>query len=618
MSAQTGSHDPDRPQDPNLNALWARAILEELVRAGVRHVCISPGSRSTPLTLAAASHPRLRAHSHIDERCAAFFALGLGKATGAPAALICTSGTAGAHYYPAILEAAHARVPLIALTADRPFELQGTGAGQTMEQKELFGRHVRMHLHLERPDVTGQALRHVRVCVDRACAAAMGRTGANAPGPVHINVPFREPLAPLPRPGQIPKNLLEDEPLGALGREQAPLVTISREPAPPAEADVEVLVEALRQARRPVIVCGPAEPIHGHIGAAAIALARAAGAPLLADPASGARRAPGAAGVAGSCQDAYLRSEPWRATHAPDLVVRLGAQPTSKVYRFWREQHPQATEILIDPFGQLLDQPQQAARLITAAPEPLCQRVAARHERPGCDPEWRQAFVRAERVADEALEAALAEAGDSLWEGAIARDVAEALPAEAALFAASSMPIRDLDTFARASDTPLEVLANRGVNGIDGLISTAMGVAAASARPCALLIGDVAFLHDVGGLLAASRGFDPRSPEPDLTVVLVHNGGGGIFEHLPIAGISAPGVPEHYERHFLTTHEVDFASVCRGYGVAHHLIEGRRALQDALAGCIGRPGVQVLEARVDLEENLARHRRAWDAVAAAL
>lgn len=595
-------------RDANPNTLWARCIIEELVRSGVRDVCISPGSRSTPLTLAAASEERLRVHNHIDERSAAFFALGCSKITGQPTVLICTSGSAGSHYHPAMIEALYARVPLIALTADRPVELVGTGAGQTIDQQGMFGPHVIWQQHLELPSLEGQSLRRLRFKIDRAAHLARGTVGARAPGPVHINVPFRKPLEPTPV--AMPEDLSERAPLGFEGRRGAPLLDHVSPHALPHPDNIETLAELCRSTEKGVIVCGPHELIHGGIREGILALARATGFPLLADPVSSLRYGEGAE-VLVAHYDSILRSERWRKSHAPDVVLRFGAQPTSKVYRFWREEHPGATEVLIDPFGDVFDEPQQAAMVIAAPPGALAQQVARElGDTSGTPTRWQGSFRRAEGVAEHHIAKALDD--DLFWEGWIAHRLVEHMPAGALLWCASSMPIRDVDGFAPRREQPLRVLASRGANGIDGLIASALGATSAQATPAALLIGDVAFLHDHSSLLAASRGLDPRV-SPHLKLVVVNNGGGGIFEHLPIAKHR-----EHYERHFLTPHETRFDLLCSAHGIPYTRVSSKDEYDISMLQSFGRDGVEVIEAIVDLNENMARHRQVWEQITTSL
>jgi 2-succinyl-5-enolpyruvyl-6-hydroxy-3-cyclohexene-1-carboxylate synthase len=598
-------------RDPNRNALWGRAIAEELVRSGVRHVVISPGSRSTPLTLALCDQPGLVVHSQIDERAAAFFALGAARSSGQPAALLCTSGSAAAHYLPALIEADHSRLPLIAISADRPPELMACGAGQTIDQVHLFGHHVREFVDAGTPEVDALSLRHLRARVDRLVARASGRLGG-APGPVHLNLPMREPLAPTRTQHDPPDALYADAPDAAYGRADGqPFLRIHAGAPGVDSASIDALAAALHRARRPLLVVGPSEPADQ--ACAQIAqLASQLDAPLIADPASGLRAGPWSARVM-TTADAVLRDEVFCSGHTPDLVLRFGTMPTAKPYRLWRERSV-VEEFLVDPHGELYEPTQQASHLIVTHPSaliPALQAALARldeAEPRGLDAEWTQAFMAANAAATRAIEAACA--GGVAWEVAIARAVFEAAPEGASLFVASSMPIRDMDTGSGARMAPLPVLASRGANGIDGLIATALG--SATEGPIVAVLGDVATLHDIGALLSATRCGRADGERLDATFVLINNSGGGIFSFLPIAGF-----PTHFERHFLTTHTADFAALCAGYGVEHVAVGGSlAALRAALGGAY--TGVRVIEVTVDREDNVRRHRALWPAVQGAL
>ncbi len=593
--------------DPNPSALWARALCEELARAGVRHVCISPGSRSTPLALAAVVHPDLHTHVILDERAAAFFALGLARASGAPAAMLCTSGSAGAHYLPALVEASQDGVALIAITADRPVTLMGCGAPQTIDQQGMFGRFVRASLHLETPQLTPLALRHLRASIARAVALSRAAAGGQ-PGPVHLNAPFEEPLEPTLIPNSIPDALRADA-FAYRGRaDGAPALHTTHAQAqarvdPALASDLAAL---LLGARRPVIVCGPLPPCDATRDAL-IQLAQVSGAPMLAEPLSQLR-----AGAHSDAliltSDSFLRARGWARKHGPDVVLRFGAAPTSKAYRLWREAHPSAREVLIDPHGMMRDPVQQAESLVIAPPELLARALSdallEATSPPQLEGAWLAHIARAEQLSREAIAASVSDA--TLWEGAIARDVMRL--ATGALFVASSMPVRDLDTFADARPEPLAIYANRGANGIDGLVSTALGIATARGTHTTALLGDLAFLHDVGGLWAAS------TTRAALTIVVVNNGGGGIFSYLPIAGHD----PAKFERLFLTPHQVDLSALATAYGIGYEAVQTRLGLAQALERARDAGGVRVVEARVDRDDSVARHRRLWAQLSATL
>jgi len=600
-------------------AAYVGAFVDELARAGVRHACVAPGSRSTPLALALARHPAVRVRMHLDERAAAFFALGMARWSGAPVALLCTSGTAAANFLPAVAEARHGRVPLVVLTADRPPELRDVGAAQTIDQTRLFGTHAKWFVEVALPEATPELLRYARTLAGRAAG-----TAAAAPaGPVHLNFPFREPLVPdwgaeppAPSAGRDDGAGAADVAPWAGRADGAPWVRVTPAAGVPDDATVRRLAAALRAAERPVLVCGPQ-------GDAALAgplarLAEAAGAPLLADPLSQVRWGPHGRDAVVDAYDAFLRLDGVTAALAPDLVLRLGAAPTSKPVLLWLQRHPAARVLVVDAGWP--DPTHQAAEVVQGDPRAVCEAVVAAlrdgggaGERPAPGPaasawlgRWRAVDAAARRALD-----AHADGLDEPFEGRVLRDVAAALPDGATLWVSSSMPVRDLDAFAAGDGRRLRVLANRGANGIDGVVSSALGAAAAAADagagPLALVIGDLAFYHDMNGLLAA------RLHALDATVVLVNNDGGGIFSFLPQAA-----QPEHFERLFGTPHGLDFRHASLLYGAAHVRVDGADAVGPAVRAGLGRRGLDVVEVRTERARNVALHREAWHAVAAAV
>jgi 2-succinyl-5-enolpyruvyl-6-hydroxy-3-cyclohexene-1-carboxylate synthase len=577
--------------DANLNQLWARALLEELVRGGVRHAVVCPGSRSSPLALACQRVEGLKTWSVIDERCAGFFALGVGKHSRAPAVVVATSGTAGAHFYPAVIEAAMAHVPLIVLTADRPLELQGWGAPQTIPQARLFGEFSRLFADLGLPEASDAAVAHLRATASRAVTMAL-----RAPrGAVHLNVPFREPLAPTPEP-------FGEERLSALARDGRPgmpmtrILPPTRQPAPQA---IEGLRGRIASTERGIIVCGPRDEEDGFAEAIAT-LSQATGYPVIAEAASQARYGGGPATL--SLYDALLRHPPFAQAQKPELVLRFGGGLTPKGPQQWLDASG-AHVVLFSDEGALFDPSHRAAQVIEGSAVAACEALSRGMSR-GLGP-WAQGFLHAERIARNELEAAFAERSE-LTEPRIAREVVAALPAGANLFVSSSMPIRDVDAFAPAGSVPLRVLSNRGANGIDGIVSSALGVAVASGRPTVLLTGDLAFLHDVGGLLTAHR------HRLSLTVVVVNNDGGGIFSFLPIANAT-----EHFEPLFGTPHGVELSHAAALYGAVFHRPDSPGALRTSvMVGLEG--GLHLIEARTDRRGNVEYHRQLFARMAAAL
>ena len=563
-------------------AAFARALVEEWARLGVENACVSPGSRSAPLALALAGDGRLRVHVLLDERSASFFALGVGKATGRPAVVLTTSGTATAEMHAAVLEASHGRVPLVVCTADRPPELRATGAGQTIDQVGLYGDAVRWAhdagVPEDRPDV-GSVWRAL------ACRAVAEATGPPA-GPVHLNLPFREPLVPTGAP-------LVDAPGRADGR---PWTAVAAPPRAPDTDTVDRLAAAVRAAPRGVLVAGWGAGVDA---ATAERFARAAGWPLLADPISGVRSGPSAV----STYEALLRVERFAGDHRPELVARIGAPLTSKIAGTWLRGC--ARQIVVDADRSWLDPHRGATELLAVDAAPLLDAVAAALEAPAASP-WLDAWLAAERRARGALDELL-DGWEEPFEGRVARDLVAGLPDGASLHVASSMPVRDVESFAAPRDG-LRLLANRGVNGIDGFVSTVLGAAAAAGeRPTVGLLGDLCLLHDSNGLLGANR------RGVDATLVVLDNGGGGIFSFLPQAEL-----PEHFELLFGTPHGVELSELAALHGVPCERVEKASELMPAVRASLAAGGVRMVLVRTDRADNVTRHRDAWAAVAASL
>jgi len=579
--------------------LLLRAFVDELARSGVCGAVTSPGSRSTPLVLSLVRDGRLPCVSSIDERSAGFLALGMAKASGHPAVLACTSGTAAANYLPAVIEAHESGVPLIVLTADRPPELRGTGAGQTIDQLKLYGDAVRWFAEVGVHDATPQRIRWIRTLACRAVAQA-GGLGAGDAGPVHLNWPLREPLV-------LEAPLTADEPGGG-GRSDGRPWTAVAAPLSDAASALAGPAGLLAAAPHGVIVLGRDEAVVGAawhspapLALAAAALAEATGWPLLADPLSGART--GSHAVAH--YDALLRDEAFAAALPPSVVLRVGDLPTSKPLRTWL-QGLDAIQVRIDPRGSWQDPAQVTDLVLPHPPAPalaaLATAIGARGTTP--DPTWMAAWRAADDVAAAAIAATL---GDDLNEPRVALELGRALPPEATLFVAASMPIRDVETFFGARDAPPRVLANRGANGIDGTIATAYGVAAMSAGPTVLLLGDVTLAHDIGSLLTARRTGIP------LVLVLIDNAGGGIFDFLPVSGER-----DAYEAHVLTPTGLDPEKVADLYGLAYQPVPDVAGLRLALDAALEFKGTALLHVRTDRAENVALHRRVWAAVQDAL
>ena len=583
-----------------------RAFVDELARCGMRAACTSPGSRSAPLVLTLARERRLGCFSHVDERCAGFFALGLAKASGLPVAVTCTSGTAAAELLPAAIEAREARVPLLLLTADRPAELRENGAGQAIDQLKLLGGAAKWFFEVGVHDASVERLRWMRTLACRAYWTALeGRQGV-----VHLNFPLREPLV-----GEEPPT--PDATARADGR---PYVS-RHAPEQPSGHDARLL-ELVSRARRGVIVAGRDERQTG-LAAAAAELAATLGWPLLADPLSGARR--GEAAIAH--YDALLRDPDFSSSLAPDLILRVGDLPVSKPLRGWLAGLDGVRQVALDPEGAWQDPASVVSDSLTVDPATALARLTGACAPPaapreGAEHDWLAIW----RSADErAAEAILGLLGDGqLSEPAVAAELGVLLPEQATLFVASSMPVRDIETFWPVRPDPPRVLCNRGANGIDGTVSAAFGAAADGPGPVVLLIGDVALAHDVGGLLASSR------LALKLTIVLLDNAGGGIFDFLPVSGASVARAPDLaagfgaedqdiYTRHIATPTGLDFARAAALYGLSHERVETVPAFREALERAISpQAGSTILEVPGERGENVELHRRVWSSVANSL
>ena len=545
------------------NTLWARSFVDELARIGVRDVIIAPGSRSTPLVMAFAADARFHARVHLDERSASFFALGVGKATGRPAAVLTTSGTAVANCFPAVVEASQSGVPLLVLTADRPHRHRGADANQAIDQVGIFGGYVRASFELAPPTLEGPALRHLRTLACRAHAAA---TGANA-GPVHVNFPFDKPLEPV----EVPDAILSEHPLAAIGRPRgAPFVDVRTGVSTPDAAVLDPLAERM-VSERGVIVAGPSESAR-RLGPAVHRLATATGFPVLADALSGARFGPSGGAHVVAAYDLFLREEDVREALAPGLVVRVGASPTSASLLEWLLRHNGVTHVVVDEGGRWKDHGAIATDYLLADPVATLDRLAELVEghgrrggsggAPGPNP-WAQTWRRVEAAALAGLAGPRDDPGVA-HEGEVMAAVLGALKGDTALVVSSSMPVRDLDAFGHPCTEPIRVHANRGASGIDGVVSTAFGVASRTDGPTVCVIGDIAFFHDQNGLLWS------REPDTDVVFVVVDNDGGGIFHTLPIADHEPDftrffATPHGIDpRHAAAAHEIDYAEVAVG------------------------------------------------------
>lgn len=549
----------------NPGTALARVVVDELARGGVAEAVIAPGSRSAPLAIALAEHPGIRLHVRIDERSAAFLGLGLAKASGTPVPIVCTSGTAAANFHPAVLEAAHSQVGLVVLTADRPPELRGTGANQTVDQIKLYGDAVGLFVDLGVAEARRGMVAYWRSVICRALLSA-------ATGPVHLNVPLREPLVHDPADEEWPESLA--------GRSDGrPWTDIS-----PTSGVAEPVAELVDPPERGIVVVGDGAAAPGR----AVAFAEAAQWPIFAEPMSGARLGPNA--ITTYSQLVAIPDVIDR--YAPELMVTVGKPGLAKSLL---ELYPRVPHLVVDPNAHWADPTRTAFRVVPA--------LAARQRRANTSA-WLAAWQRMEAAARGELERQLSQDGE-LSELGLAARLVELAGDDAVLVVGSSMPIRCLDLVMRAEPGPW-VLANRGVSGIDGCVSSAVGAAlahqAAGGGPAYAMLGDLAVLHDQNGLIIG-----PGEPRPELTVVVVNNAGGGIFSFLPYVGMP------QFEKLFGTPHGVDFAHVAAATGWEYDLVSTAEEVPAALKG----GGTRLAEVRTDRQASVEFHRRVRRALTAA-
>jgi 2-succinyl-5-enolpyruvyl-6-hydroxy-3-cyclohexene-1-carboxylate synthase len=598
---------------------YVGAFVDELRRGGLRHAVLCPGSRSTPLALVLASNPDIRCWMHIDERSAAFFALGMAKRLSQPVALLCTSGTAAANFLPAVAEAHLTHVPLLVLTSDRPPELRACGAPQAIDQHRLYGSHAKWFMETALPEASNEALRYIRTIACRALAEAR----IVPAGPVHLNLPFREPLTPAPLAGQpLPAENMRD-PLAWSGRpDDQPYTQVAG-----AQQAGSVTVDTLRElagqiheSPRGLILVGPQTDLE--LADALLLLAHQSGYPILADPLSQVRGRTDESGLVIASYDAFLRSEGFLKRARPQFILRFGAMPTAKPLLLYLKRYPDCPQVIVNAHQSWEEPTQLASQFLYAAARTLClelsqalkdlasnsvqdmEQCPALQERAGWVTLWKQA----EQTTRQALHAALRDF-PALFEGRVFSELAELLPARALLYTGNSMPVRDMDTFFWPIQSEIRCLGNRGANGIDGMVSSALGASAVrdSDEPAVLVIGDLSFFHDLNGLLAA------RLHRLNLTIILINNDGGGIFSFLPQAAY-----PDHFEQLFGTPTGLDFRPVVEMYGGSFQRVTTWEAFRLALQSGLQEGGLRVIEVPTERAGNVTMHRQLWQVMEQAL
>jgi 2-succinyl-5-enolpyruvyl-6-hydroxy-3-cyclohexene-1-carboxylate synthase len=583
----------------NTNLLWTSILAETLFRLGLKTAIVCPGSRSAPLAIAFANHPQIEAIPVLDERSASFFALGLARQQNRPVVLVCTSGTAGANFFPAVIEARESRVPLLILTADRPPELQNCNAGQAIDQHNLYGSYPNWHAELALPSLDPTLLAYLR----QTMIYAWNRAHLPVAGAVHLNLPFRDPLAPLPEAQTQAQALTFDEGefFGFLQRQEsetrrqagsvvgaglAPLegytTHLRQNPPAPENWNLTAIAQQWQATTHGVIIAGPAQPESPeHYCQAIAALSFKLGFPVLAEGLSPLRNYADQVPYLIPTYDLILRHMALAEKLTPEVVIRIGDMPTSKQLRTWLAK-TQPRQWVIDPgdrnldplHGKTLHLPLSVAQVIEHCPAEAAPRS------PYLDL-WQQANAKTTVAIDEFMH----NTGD-LFEGKVAWLLSQVLPPQTPLFICSSTPVRDVEFFWKAGNRHIQPYFNRGANGIDGSLSTALGVAHRQ-QPSVMLTGDLALLHDTNGFLLRQYLIG------HLTIVLINNNGGGIFEMLPIAQFEPP-----FESFFGTPQNIDFSRLCQTYQVQHETISTWDDLTQRLH-TLPETGIRILEIQTD-------------------
>jgi 2-succinyl-5-enolpyruvyl-6-hydroxy-3-cyclohexene-1-carboxylate synthase len=558
---------------------YLAAFVAELVQTGIKDIVVSPGSRSTPMAMVMAEHPEIKLHIHVDERSAAFFALGIAKATNNPVAILCTSGTAAANYFPAIVEARYSRVPLLVLTADRPHELREVGAPQAIDQIHLYGQHVKWFADMALPENSNEVIRYARTICARAAAIA-----AQAPaGPVHLNFPFREPLIP-----KLDEDIfqLEERPKGYVNVRNGDLTI-------PDEAFKEIALK-LEGYKNGIIVCGN---IADDMFAQTVTdLSATLKFPILADPLSQLRSGNHQQENIVEAYDTFLRNEDAKTYLKPDVILRFGAMPVSKALTIFLKENHQAEQLVIDGAGGWRDPASLSTEMIFCNETIFCEKLLAVAE-----PRMSVGFLEKWQKVNNLTKANMALIKDSqnLSEGRMFYQLAEMLPEGATLFVGNSMPIRDLDSFFLNNHKSIKIMANRGANGIDGTVSTALGAALYS-QPLYLVLGDLTFFHDLNGMVAS------KLYGIDIRIIVVNNNGGGIFSFLPQAEH-----PKNFELLFGTPLNLEFEHSVTMFNGNYTKVKDWEHLGKLMNQSTANKGLNVYEVVTNRDSNLTQHREFW-------
>ncbi|KHE68876.1 2-succinyl-5-enolpyruvyl-6-hydroxy-3-cyclohexene-1-carboxylic-acid synthase [Halobacillus sp. BBL2006] len=555
-------------------------FVDQLAFSGIENVVISPGSRSTPLAMAFAENRDIEHWVHLDERSAAFFALGMAKEQQKPVAIVCTSGTAAANYYPAVVEAFYSRVPLIVLTADRPHELRDVGAPQAIDQTHMFGQYVCWYKDMALPEPG------LHTYARRQAARAVEESVGGKKGPVHLNMPFREPLVP-------------DFTLGGLWRDAAtPIPKAAAGKSVLTKEEMMQLTERLNHNQQGVIVVGPFND--SSLAGPITTLASRLGVPILSDPLSGLRSGEHDKRNIVENYDAILKSTELQEHLQPDFILRFGAMPVSKAYLKWVQKlGGEVDHLIVDSYNSYREPAGVSAQFIWSDPVLLCEQLADQLAEGSLETDWLNKWKNLNKTAKDLM---LKEPEEPLNEGHAVVYLSESLSEGSNLFVGNSMPIRDVDSFFMSTPKDIRILTNRGANGIDGVVSSAIG-SAVSGRPTTLLLGDISFFHDLNGLWMAKHYKIP------LTIVVINNNGGGIFSYLPQVNEE-----KHFEELFGTPVNLDFSHAIQMFGGTHKKVETWSDYKQALEQSQHYDGIFVIEALTSRNDHVDFHKAKWESV----
>lgn len=559
---------------------YLHALISELVKNGVEHAVISPGSRSTPISLLLAEQEAINLHVHVDERSAAFFALGIAKASKKPTVIVCTSGTAAANYFPAIVEAKISRIPLIVLTADRPHELRDVGAPQAIDQLDLYGKHVKWFMEMSTPDNSPGMIRYAKTVGARAVSMAKQHPS----GPVHVNIPLREPL--IPDLDNLDRYRLEEKEKPSIRMEIGEF-RISDDYFQDLAASLEGQGD-----RKGIIICGEID--REDFSAKVTQLAEKIGFPIIADPLSQLRSNCVDTDIIIDTYDTFLRNEKVKSLLKPDVIIRFGSMPISKPLTIFLRENESAKQIVVDGGSGYRDPNQLTTDMVYCEEEYFCEKLTSVISHCSINHYLNKWVDINELTKKELMQTTEIQ---EISEAKLFHSLGEMIPDDAVLFVGNSMPIRDLDTFFHKQNKKVTIIANRGANGIDGTISTALGVGVIK-QPLFLIVGDLTFFHDLNGLVLSQLYKVP------ITVLLINNNGGGIFSFLPQVDL-----PRHFELLFGTPLDLDFKHAVEMYKGQYKLIDSWKGLERLFQDSNFKEGLRVWELRTNREKNLLEHRQ---------